>query len=225
MLTKYSAASQIQKSDASFEWGLAHFMNLEIAEYKGFTIISACQPFLSKTCDRLVGDMDKLIEDLKKALDYKLFYLALIGTLDLIDICGALDSDDGLASGLKFRKCIEKYIPVYNVCGEVSFSVNECWLFRCSILHQFQSSHTKSTLKKVVFSPKNSCLEGHNNIFRINGKKILHLDLNIFANDVLRGAKKFMDSSENHKKHLLNIIQYRENQLEEIVKGGVPLIC
>ena len=101
--------------------------------------------------------MEHLIEDIEKALENKLFYLSLIGILDLIDICGALDSEDGCATGGKFKKWMQEYIPHYKVLGEVSFSAESCWLFRCSILHQFKSQHTKSDLVAIAFSPEVPC--------------------------------------------------------------------
>lgn len=41
--------------------------------------------------------MELILKEIERALDAKLYYLALQASLTLPDICGALQSDDGVA--------------------------------------------------------------------------------------------------------------------------------
>ena len=46
--------------------------------------------------------MELILKEIERALDAKLYYLALQASLTLPDICGALQSDDGVAKNYKY---------------------------------------------------------------------------------------------------------------------------
>lgn len=77
--------------------------------------------------------MDELIAQIRQASASGLYYLALLGALTLPDICGALNSENGRASGPKYRDWLRKYIP------EQADEADDIYGPRCSLLHQGQA--------------------------------------------------------------------------------------
>jgi hypothetical protein len=93
--------------------------------------------------------MELFLQQIQASLEEKLYYLALYTSLTIPDICSALESDNGEAEGKKYKQWYDKYMlnKYRSVAGEVVFSADDCWYFRCSILHQGSSIHTRSTYK------------------------------------------------------------------------------
>ena len=52
--------------------------------------------------------MELILKEIERALDAKLYYLALQASLTLPDICGALQSDDGVAKNYKYIAWYDK---------------------------------------------------------------------------------------------------------------------
>ena len=53
--------------------------------------------------------MELILKEIERALDAKLYYLALQASLTLPDICGALQSDNGKATGDKYIAWYDTY--------------------------------------------------------------------------------------------------------------------
>ncbi len=58
-----------------------------------------------------------------------LYFLALHGALTLPDICGALESDTGTASGAKYKAWLRANVPGLASDAELIYGL------RCSLLH------------------------------------------------------------------------------------------
>jgi len=78
-------------------------------------------------------EMRDVLAQLRESLDANLYYLSLFVALSIPDICGAIDSENGEASGKKYAQWFDRYVaPKYH-----GFLVGEdCYRFRCSLLHQ-----------------------------------------------------------------------------------------
>ncbi len=135
--------------------------------------------------------MQELLEQIKKGLDEDLYYLSLFSVLALPDLCGAMDSNDGRASEKKFIKWFDEYVaPKYS--GFVSG--NDCYYFRCSLLHQGSSQHPKNTYDRVIFiEPSKTTNTFHNNVIN----NALNIDLKIFCNDIVEGVEKWLKKNED----------------------------
>jgi hypothetical protein len=75
----------------------------------------------------------ELITQVRAAAEHGLYYVALFGVLALPDICGALGSENGRASGAKYRDWLSRYVSDY------ADHAGEIYGLRCSILHQGQA--------------------------------------------------------------------------------------
>lgn len=164
--------------------------------------------------------MRDFLAQIKKGLDANLYLLSLFSALSIPDICGAISSENGEASAEKYKTWFDKYIaPKYNnfLNGE------NCYYFRCSLLHQGSSQHNKSNYKRVLFvEPSATTNIFHNNIMN----DALNIDVRIFCNDLVGGAEKWLGENENtdlYKKNYDKFMRRYPNGLPPYIVG-VPVI-
>jgi len=161
-----------------------------------------------------------LLKQIKQGLDNNLYYLSLFATLALPDICGAIDSKNGEA-------CRDKYVQWFNkyVAGKYHGFLNgeDCYYFRCSLLHQGSSQHPKSNYSRVLFiEPTATTNVFHRNILN----DALNIDVRIFCNDIVEGVKKWLKEVEKtdlYKKNYNKFMMRHPHGLKPYI-GGVPVI-
>lgn len=125
--------------------------------------------------------MENLLLEIEECLEVGLYQASLVMTLCVPDICAALESNNGQASGKKYRKWFNKYIS-----NNVGISSKDCYYFRCSFLHQRRTSHKKSSYSRIIFVQPTSSSTFHNNI--IDG--VLNIDLKIFCFEIISAARR-----------------------------------
>lgn len=123
-------------------------------------------------------------------------------SLSLPDICGALESDNGVATGNKYKDWFNKYVAhAYTNKDREIFTAEDCYYFRCSLLHQGTTYHPKSTYIRILFvepDARNNIY--HNNIF----ENALNIDVRIFCRDIISGAEKWLAGIENNPNFMRN---------------------
>lgn len=164
--------------------------------------------------------MKDFLNQIGKGLETDLYLLSLFSALAIPDICGAMSSEDGEANKEKYKEWFDKYVaPKYNnfLSGE------DCYYFRCSLLHQGSSQHNKSNYKRVLFiEPSTTTNIFHNNIMN----DALNIDVKIFCNDLIAGAGKWLEENENtdlYKKNYDKFMRRYPNGLPPYIVG-VPVI-
>jgi hypothetical protein len=81
--------------------------------------------------------MRDLFQQIDCAVGANLYYVALLAALSLPDICGAMESDDGEATGQRYIAWFNRWVaPKYTVRGAPSLTGEVCYYYRCSALHQ-----------------------------------------------------------------------------------------
>jgi hypothetical protein len=82
--------------------------------------------------ESVITALDMALIDIRRALDAQMYYLALIGTLSLIDICSALETPDGKTDKHRFMAWYDKHLgPHYSW-----LSGQDCYGIRSGMLHQ-----------------------------------------------------------------------------------------
>jgi len=164
--------------------------------------------------------MRDFLAQIKRGLDQNLYFLSLFSALAIPDICGAMGSENGEASAEKYKAWFDKYVsPKYNnfINGE------DCYYFRCSLLHQGSSQHKKSNYKRVLFvEPTATTNIFHNNIMN----DALNIDVRIFCDDLISGAGKWLKENENtdlYKKNYDKFMRRYPDGLPPYIVG-VPVI-
>ncbi len=89
--------------------------------------------------------MEDILKAIKRDLRYKNYYSALFLTVMLPSICGALQSQNGKDSPKKYIQWFDKYIDDLFIKGK------DCYLLRCSLIHQGKTSHKNSSFSGFRF--------------------------------------------------------------------------
>ena len=164
--------------------------------------------------------MRHLLEQIKKGLDNNLYYLSLFAALSLPDICGAINSENGKASKDKYIQWFNKYVArKYQgfLDGE------DCYYFRCSLLHQGSSQHPRSNYSRVLFvEPTATTIVSHCNILN----NALNIDVRIFCNDIVEGVEEWLkevEKTDRYKRNYSKFMRRYPDGLKPYIIG-VPVI-
>lgn len=164
--------------------------------------------------------MKNLLEQIKKGLDNNLYYISLFAVLSIPDICGAIDSENGEASADKYVQWFNKYVA-RKYTGFLDGE--DCYYFRCSLLHQGSSQHPKSNYSRVLFVEPTATT----NVFHCNIlNDALNIDVRIFCGDIVEGVKEWLREVENtelYKKNYGKFMMRYPNGLKPYIIG-VPVI-
>jgi hypothetical protein len=183
--------------------------------------------------------MRLLLNQLEKSLDSGNYYLSLFTALTLPDIAGALGSENGLATGAKYKAWYEKWGRP-RIMDTVLASVPEhakehiteienpldgeaCYLFRCSLLHQGKAAHPKSQYSRIIFiEPGSTTNVIHYGVIN----DALCIDLASFCKEMILGVRMWLDeleSSEQYQKNYADFVQRHPTGLAPYIVG-VPVI-
>lgn len=154
----------------------------------------------------------------------ELYFVALLSALALPDICGALESTDGLASGQKYKDWFDKWVsPKYQINGSPSLTGHDCYMLRCASIHQGRLVHPKGSYTGVIFlEPGNTRIVMHNNILN----NYLNIDVRQFCIDLIQSSLDWFDSVDGTNPFESNYqksMRWHENGFGPI--HGVPVIA
>lgn len=183
--------------------------------------------------------MRTLVEQVERSLQPGLYYLSLFGSLAIPDIAGALDSDDGQASGERYKawyeewarprfreKVLERIPPeARRYIGELEnpLTGDACYRFRCSLLHQGSSQHPKSPFSRIIFiEPGTTSNVVHYGVLN----DALCIDLNSFCIEMISGAKLWLEKVEKTERYQANYANFARRHPEGLKPyiAGVPVV-
>lgn len=164
--------------------------------------------------------MKDFLEQIQAGLRANLYYLSLFAALAVPDICGAIGSVNGVAHRNKYKDWFGKYVAhKYKWC----LTDEDCYFFRCSLLHQGSSQHPKSGYSRVIFVEPSATT----NIFHCNiMNDALNIDVRIFCNDIIEGAKVWLQQYERTELYKNNCGKFMSRYPNGIAPYivGVPVI-
>jgi hypothetical protein len=167
--------------------------------------------------------MQTFFNQIRVALAANLYYLSLYVCLTIPDICSAMSSENGWATDDKYIAWFDQYVGPKYSGGLTSFTGNDCYAFRCSLLHQGSTQHPKGRYKRIIFvEPGATGSILHRNIIN----DAMNLDLPIFCKDILDGADAWLKQAEQtpeYQKNYPTFAQRYPNGLSPYI-GGVPVI-
>ncbi len=176
---------------------------------------------MSASESKIGVQMRDFLEQIRVALeDSRLYYLTLFTCLTIPDICGAMGSANGKATSEKYKEWFDKYVAhKYS-----SFLTSEdCYRFRCSLLHQGRSQHSMSSYSRILFvEPSTTTNVYHRNVLN----NALNLDVRIFCKDILAGAEDWLQDYEETELYRKNYGKFMKRYPEGLAPYivGVPVI-
>jgi hypothetical protein len=166
--------------------------------------------------------MRKLLKSIRKSLDNKNYYSALVLSLIIPDICGKLEHNNKNSSK-RYPEWFDKYL------GEQYknyFSGEDCYALRCSFLHEGSGStenqKVKDVLDRFVFiSDGAHCNRFDNCLFgdsKYDGKNFLQLSTKIFCQDIIDATNKWLNDVKDNSS-----IQTNMAEMLDIHEGGFSI--
>ncbi|WIO73601.1 hypothetical protein QP938_09880 [Porticoccaceae bacterium LTM1] len=163
--------------------------------------------------------MNTLLDQVESSVETGSYLLGLYVALALPDICGALESNNGRATGNRYKAWFNKWVaPKY----ERILTGDQCYAYRCGVLHQGRSKHESLGYSKIIFLEPNPNIYMHKNIFN----DALNLDLKEFCSDIVSSVREWlltMNENGNYKRNYEHFMRRHEKGLAPYVVG-VPVI-
>lgn len=159
--------------------------------------------------------MNETIEEIRAALKEGLFSLALTGTLAAIDVCGALESENGRSTGERFKTWSDN-----NLRHQFpTLRPEDLWKMRCGLLHQGRLEAKEYS--SILFAlPNDKGVHIHNNTIN----DALNLDLVTFCNTVLDAIEAWWNlNATREPSNAKFLIRRRTNGLMPIMDGVTVL--
>lgn len=134
----------------------------------------------------ILAAVEELIRQIRAASVAELYYLALFGALALPDICGALASNDGKASGSKYKMWLRDNVP------SQANEADSVYGLRCSLIHQGRAQPHSSAFPIAFTYPSPNVGQIHNLSTVVNGDRVGWLSIPIFVDEVCGGAEAWL---------------------------------
>ena len=159
--------------------------------------------------------MEHIFREIRAAVTGNALVLALFGILAIPDICGALASQDGRATGSRYKAWFAA-----NLGSQYpSLDAAEFYKMRCSMLHQ--GATATANYCRTIFTPPGP-VTIHNSVVN----DALVLDLPTFSEDLIAAAESWLVSNggdEPVKSNLARLVRWHPHGLAPYIVG-TPII-
>ena len=175
--------------------------------------------------------MKTLIQQIRAACRLELYYVALQSALSIPEIAGALSSDDRRGTGARYAEWFDTWArPVLLATRnrENFFSGEQCYLFRCSMLHQGASHRSDSTYKRIMFiEPGNPTHQMHYvEIGADSPEPALLIQIDEFIEEILVGCENWLRQVNGTQPFEANYAQFAKHHSDGLKPWitGVPVV-
>jgi len=163
--------------------------------------------------------MDVILNEIEKALDSGLYYLALVSVLSLPDVCSALESPDGSTAGTQYKAWYDRWLAA----RYPRLTRDDIYRLRCGVVHQGRFGHPGMQYARVLFTlPNANRLVFHKNVI----SDALNLDAVTFCRDIVHAVREWYEDRKNDpvvKANLARLLKLYPDGLAPYIVG-VPVI-
>ena len=145
----------------------------------------------------------ELLDEIERSTNTKLLHVGLLAALTVPDIAGALDSESGYALPEKYKGWFDEYIaPKYFSFGVQLITGEDCYNYRCAILHQGRSQRSQGgrTQRPQRYSKTMFHFTKQENVGGCGAYKLgqtLAIDVPKFCSYMVNGAYTWLDLVED----------------------------
>lgn len=180
-------------------------------------------------------ELDAVLREIEKAIDAKLYYLAIAIALSVPDICSCLEFDPENPLW-QDRKTYAAWCDK-NIAGRLPrLTGDDLYNLRGGVLHKGHFGHDKSRFNRVIFVGPESRIKMHGTL--INGEMrlgpnaelwkgpILNLGVAEFCAAIIAAAREWVVGKKDDpfvQRNLPNLVRYRPNGLPPF-SVGVPTV-
>jgi hypothetical protein len=173
--------------------------------------------------------LQRFLDEIKAALDAKLYYLAIATTLSVPDVCSCLECDPNAIWSTP-----EKYKGWFDANLAHRFenlTSDDCYRLRCGVLHQGNFGHPKSRYDRVIFIAPNQSIRMANDAlvtiapgvsFGDVSGKVLQIDPAWFCEQFIVGVRQWAANrinDPNVQTNLPNLVRLRPEGLPPYAVG------
>ncbi len=174
-----------------------------------------------------------LLRQIEMAIDGNLYYIALFTSLSLPDLCSAIDSQNGESTGKKYVQWYDKWVRpqivevikqfIPDVADPPDFFGENCYHFRCSLLHQGTSQHPKLGYDRILFVAPGK-MKGFIHHSKSNGAYLI--DVNLFCTEIVLGVRHWLNAvgqTQLFKKNYNKFVRLYPQGLSPYI-GNIPVV-
>jgi hypothetical protein len=160
-----------------------------------------------------MSPLELILQDIGKAIDAKLPYLAIAVSLSIPDICAAMECEPGKiwVNKVKYEAwCDANLIPKFT-----HITAQDCYRMRCGVIHQGNFGRSDDRYDRIAFTVPGMGVSMMETIFKDNGgvkETILSLDAKTFCqimNDCAKAWEISKKSDANVTINMNNLIRFR----------------
>lgn len=173
------------------------------------------------TPGELVASVDFLVSQMQSASQSGLYMAAMFMALALPDICGALASETGTASGAKARRWLE------TECGYPPAYARLIYGFRCSLLHQGSALPDGGAYPLAFREPVPGYLVFHGFVTDVDGDRVQWLDMPMFVDEIAAKVREWLanhGTSARVQRNLKKFVRRRPDGLPPHMSGA-PVVA
>ena len=159
--------------------------------------------------------IDIILAEIEKALDVRLYYLAIVTALTLPGICAALETPGGDTTGHDK----ESYVKWYDAHLAKKFSfltALDCYRLRCGGIHQGKFGHKNMRYDRAVFLLPNptgrTVIFQENNLIGVPPNQVVAFSAEIFCRYIIKAVQTWFSANQSNKivqENLEKLVQYR----------------
>ena len=173
--------------------------------------------------------MRELLKQIETGLSHNLYFLSLFVSLTIPDICAAMGSENGKTESTKYKAWFNKYFVPRNprkYGTATNFTADDCYNYRCAILHQGRSNNGKIEYKRIIFfEPGTFSIGLHSCVVGSKTKdKSLVIDVKTFCADMVHSAQDWISKNENsavYKRNSQSLVKRYPNGIPPVFGGPV----
>lgn len=148
--------------------------------------------------------MEDLLRQIDAAAGSRVYYLALIGSLTVPDVAGALSSPSGEASANMYRKWVRANLPWWAQEGRDEL----LYQYRNTMLHQHSGQpDPRKKMPRLMFVEPNDSLHIHNSTVTSGESSALIIDVRMFCREVTDAARSWQAATLTDATVLRNLVR------------------
>jgi hypothetical protein len=147
-----------------------------------------------------VGDslIHELLAEIDASLSSGLLRIALLASLTVPDMAGALDSGDGRTNGVRYAAWFDAYAAArFSAFGQRYLTGVDCYQYRCTMLHQGRTTGSLTPrYSRTMFLRTKENNVAWCGAWTVEAGQTILIDVSVFCRNIVKAAWAWLDEVE-----------------------------
>jgi hypothetical protein len=144
------------------------------------------------------------LQQIQSCANQKLYYVAIMTSLAVPDIGGAIDSNDGKANKKKYINWFDGYAAPKFIPSGRNLTGEECYYLRCSMVHQGRVQPTKLKRYSDIILCEFPQSDAPINPLFLTTKNVLLIEPKTFINNIVNAAYDWLEEKYDDEHFKVN---------------------